>query len=49
MRKRVWELAEHRSIVIEQNDEQAGHAIHTVVVDDFDRAVGQIVHRGSRP
>ena len=35
----VWELAEHRSIVIEQNAEHAGHAVHTFFVDDLDGLV----------
>ena len=32
----VWELAEHRSVFIEQCPEHAGHAMHTIFVDDFD-------------
>ncbi|MGI5285924.1 hypothetical protein ACQEVF_21685 [Nonomuraea polychroma] len=35
----VWELAEHRSIFIEQRPEQAGHAMHTIFVDDLDELV----------
>jgi len=35
----VWELAEHRSLVIEQLPEHAGHAMHVVFVDDFDALV----------
>jgi catechol 2,3-dioxygenase-like lactoylglutathione lyase family enzyme len=45
----VWELAEHRSIVIEQNGEHAGHAIHTVFVDDLDALVAEIAARGIEP
>jgi predicted enzyme related to lactoylglutathione lyase len=45
----VWELAEHRSISIEQNTEHAGHAVHTVFVDDLDALVSEIAARGIEP
>ena len=45
----VWELAEHRSIFIEQDAEHSGHAVHTIFVDDFDDLVAQIVARGIEP
>jgi predicted enzyme related to lactoylglutathione lyase len=45
----VWELAEHRSVVIEQRPEHAGHALHTIFVDDFDALVAQIADRGLEP
>ena len=45
----VWELAEHRSVFIEQRPEHAGHAMHTVFVDDFDAVVVQIAGRGLEP
>jgi predicted enzyme related to lactoylglutathione lyase len=45
----VWELAEHRSLVIEQQPEHAGHAMHTVFVDDFDARLAQIADRGLQP
>jgi predicted enzyme related to lactoylglutathione lyase len=45
----VWELAEHRSVVIEQRPEHAGHAIHTIFVDDLDALVAQIADRGVEP
>jgi predicted enzyme related to lactoylglutathione lyase len=45
----VWELAEHRSVVIEQRPEHAGHAMHTIFVDDFDALVAQIADRGLQP
>jgi predicted enzyme related to lactoylglutathione lyase len=45
----VWELAEHRSVVIEQRPEHAGHAMHTIFVDDLDALVGQIADRGLEP
>lgn len=45
----VWELAEHRYLVIEQRPERAGHAMHTIFVDDFDALVAQIADRGLEP
>ena len=45
----VWELAEHRSLVIEQRPEHAGHAMQTVFVDDFDARLAQIADRGLEP
>jgi predicted enzyme related to lactoylglutathione lyase len=45
----VWELAEHRSIFIEQNADHAGHAILSIFVDDFDALVTQIAERGIEP
>ena len=45
----VWELADHRSLYIEQRPEHAGHAMHTLVVDDFDALLAQIADRGLEP
>lgn len=45
----VWELAEHRSLVVEENAEHAGHAIQTIFVDDFDARVARIAERGIEP
>jgi catechol 2,3-dioxygenase-like lactoylglutathione lyase family enzyme len=45
----VWELAEHRSVFIEHLPEHAGHAMHTIIVDDFDALVAQIADRGLEP
>jgi predicted enzyme related to lactoylglutathione lyase len=45
----VWELAEHRSLVIERRPEHAGHAMHTIFIDDFDALVAQIADRGLEP
>ncbi|MEV0221788.1 VOC family protein [Streptomyces sp. NPDC050704] len=45
----VWELAEHRSVVVERRPERAGHAMHTVFVDDFDKRVTQMADRGIEP
>jgi catechol 2,3-dioxygenase-like lactoylglutathione lyase family enzyme len=43
----VWELAEH--LYIEELPERAGHALHTVFVDDLDERVGSIGIRGIEP
>ncbi|WP_371786456.1 VOC family protein [Streptosporangium subroseum] len=45
----VWELAEHRYVFIEQRPERAGHALHTIFVDDLDAIVAQITERGLDP
>jgi hypothetical protein len=45
----VWELAEHRYMYIEHLPERAGHALHTVFVDDFDVRVARIADRGLEP
>jgi hypothetical protein len=45
----VWELAEHRYVYIVQRPEHAGHAMHTIIVDDLDALVTQIAGRGLDP
>jgi predicted enzyme related to lactoylglutathione lyase len=45
----VWELAEHRSLFIEQRPEHAGHAMHTIIVADLDALIAQIADRGLEP
>src|SRR2546430_16712571 len=45
----VWELAEHRFVYIVQRPEHAGHAMHTLFVDDLDALVAQIADRGLDP
>src|SRR5262245_46179542 len=45
----VWELAEHRSVYIVQRPEHAGHAIHTIIVDDLDGRAAGIAQRGLEP
>ena len=45
----VWELAEHRFVFIEQLPGHAGHARHTVFVDDLDAVVTAITGRGIEP
>ena len=45
----VWELAEHRYLYIVQQPEHAGHARHTVFIDDLDALVRQLADRGLDP
>jgi hypothetical protein len=45
----VWELAEHRYFYIEQLPEHAGHAQHTIFVDDLDARISAISERGIEP
>ncbi|MBL3671573.1 VOC family protein [Streptomyces sp. M2CJ-2] len=45
----VWELAEHRYVYIEHRPEHAGHAMHTVFVDNLDTRVAGIADRGLKP
>ncbi len=45
----VWELAENRYLFIEVRPEHAGHAMHTLFVDDFDARVEAMADRGIEP
>lgn len=45
----VWELAEHRYLVIEVRADHAGHAKHTVFVDALDALEAEIAGRGLDP
>jgi hypothetical protein len=45
----VWELAEHRYVFIEVRPEHAGHAMHTIFLDDFDERVRAMADRGIEP
>jgi predicted enzyme related to lactoylglutathione lyase len=45
----VWELAEHRSVYVLQRPEHAGHAMHTIIVDDLDTLMAEIAQRGLEP
>ena len=45
----VWELAEHRCVFIEVRPKHAGHAMHTIFVDDLDARVEEIARRGIEP
>ena len=45
----VWELGEHRFLFINEDTGRAGHAAHTVFVDDLEAMVGDIAARGIEP
>jgi predicted enzyme related to lactoylglutathione lyase len=45
----VWKLAENRWVYIKQLPEHAGHAVHTVFVDDLDGFIAEIAGRGLEP
>jgi catechol 2,3-dioxygenase-like lactoylglutathione lyase family enzyme len=45
----VWELAEHRYVYVELRPDHAGHAMHTLLVDDLDARVTQAADRGIEP
>jgi hypothetical protein len=45
----VWQLAESRWVYIKRLPERAGHAEHTVFVDDLDDRVAGIAGRGLEP
>ena len=45
----VWELAEHSYVYIVELPERAGHAVHTVFVDDLHERVESIGARGIEP
>ena len=45
----VWEIAEHRFVFVEVRPEHAGHAMHTLFVDDFDTRIRETADRGIEP
>ena len=45
----VWEIGEHRYLFIEVRPEHAGHAMHTLFVDDLDAWVNRIADQGIQP
>jgi predicted enzyme related to lactoylglutathione lyase len=45
----VWEVAEHRFLYIEERPGHAGHAMHTLFLDDLDTQVAEIARRGLEP
>jgi len=45
----VWELAEHRSVAIEQLPEHAGHAVLTVFINDFSDFTEKVAKRELTP
>ena len=44
-----WELAEGRLVYVVQRPEHAGHAVHTIIVDDLDAVAAGIAARGLAP
>jgi predicted enzyme related to lactoylglutathione lyase len=42
----VWDLAEHRSLYIQEDADRAGFARQTIFVDDLDAVVSEIAARG---
>jgi len=45
----VWEVAEHRYLDVVHLPERAGHAVHTLFVDDVDARLAAIAARGLDP
>jgi hypothetical protein len=45
----VWELADHRFVFIELRPEHAGHAMHTIFVNDLDARVRRSPKEGANP
>ena len=45
----VWTIAAHRHVYVELKPEQAGHAMVTLFVDDFDGFIDGVAARGLHP
>jgi catechol 2,3-dioxygenase-like lactoylglutathione lyase family enzyme len=45
----VWEVVEHGSLYIDVRPAQAGRAMHTLFVEDFDARLAAIAGRGIEP
>jgi catechol 2,3-dioxygenase-like lactoylglutathione lyase family enzyme len=45
----VWQVAEHGYVYVEVRPEHAGHAKHTIFVDDLDARLEAIAGRGIEP
>jgi hypothetical protein len=45
----VWELAANRFLYIDVRPDSAGHAMHTLFVDDFDALLRETAGRGIEP
>jgi len=45
----VWEVEEHRYLYVELRPDHAGHALHTLFVDDLDARLAGIAGRGLEP
>lgn len=48
-REAVWEVAEHGYVYVVLLPEHAGHARHTLFVEDLDRRVAAVAERGLEP
>lgn len=45
----VWQLGDRRAVYVVQRPEHAGHALHTIIVDDLDGLMAEIASRGLAP
>ena len=45
----VWEVGSHRFMYVRVSPEQAGNALHTLFVSDFDARLAEIAGRGLEP
>lgn len=45
----VWDISEHTYLYIDVRPEHAGHAMHTLFVEDLDARVASIAERGIDP
>lgn len=45
----VWDLAEGRSLYIQQNPDHVGHLLFTMYFDDLDAVVAEVAERGIHP
>ena len=45
----VWQLGEHRWVVVEQRPGQAGHSVLTILVPDLDAHLAVLAERGLEP
>jgi catechol 2,3-dioxygenase-like lactoylglutathione lyase family enzyme len=45
----VWQVAEHRFLYVDVRPDDAGHAISTLFVPDFDARMAAIAERGIAP
>jgi catechol 2,3-dioxygenase-like lactoylglutathione lyase family enzyme len=45
----VWQVAEHGYVYLVERPEGAGHAVHTLFVDDFDTRLAAMAERALQP
>jgi catechol 2,3-dioxygenase-like lactoylglutathione lyase family enzyme len=45
----VWELTDHGLVFLVERPEHAGHAMHTLIVDDLDSVLAGTAQRGLAP